>query len=82
MFPFWSRATEEHVAALLLARNEQAAEHDTAVRRLIELAHEGDEFPPLKHPETTRSLLAEMAAESCSDLEEIAPGVYRGPRAP
>jgi hypothetical protein len=46
MFPYWSRATEEHVAALLAGEQCQANEHETAVQRLAEAQATGGVTPP------------------------------------
>ena len=63
-------------------KQHQADEHDAAVRRIVEQAHEGDDDPwdvqPKPHTASDRSLLARWAEDPHSDLEEIAPGVYRG----
>jgi hypothetical protein len=84
MFPFWDRASEERAAEKLAAEH-QAREHEAAVQRIVEQAHEGDEIPQSaaeSDDPPTRSLLEEMAAQPGSDLERIADGVYRGPKAP
>lgn len=44
MFPFWSRAAQADVAALLAGAQRQAAEHDAAVARIVELAHADDQL--------------------------------------
>lgn len=88
MFPFWSRSTEQALIALQRAKQQELAEHDAAVARIVQQAHEGDENSNLAvlpswdvrpKPQTADSfsLLALLAADPASGLEEIKPGVYQ-----
>lgn len=42
VFPWWSRASEEQIAAMLAGEQHQAEEHEAAKLRIYEQAHEGD----------------------------------------
>jgi hypothetical protein len=78
VFPYWQpRPTEKQLAAAREAREHQLAEHEAAIQRLIEQAHEGEPSPPATVPDVTVELTGWLG--ELDGVEEVAPGAYRAP---
>lgn len=78
MIPFWSRATEEHVAALMMAKQHQVDEHEAAVERLREAQETGGVTPGVS-PETPDQV-SRTAHLPSWDGPNAGPGMYGADR--
>jgi hypothetical protein len=77
VFPWHHGLTDEQLAAAREAREHQLAEHEAAIRRLFDQAHEGEPDPTAAREIPPVELIGALG--ELDGLEEVAPGVYRAP---